>query len=71
MAIFDEATNTKIDVVKIYDVVIDSAVEEDVQDVFFTRFELLMDKREIHIENERKKHFIFNVDKKTVRAIDN
>lgn len=55
----------------IYNVVIDLAIEEDVQDVFFICFELLVDKRGIHIENERKKHFIFNVDKKTVRTIDN
>lgn len=70
MAVFDTATNARVAVVKVYDVVRESKVEQDVQDVFFTRFELVAEKRELLIENERHKRFAYSIDTGTVRPLD-
>jgi len=70
MAVYDVASNKRIAVVKVYGVEHDPSVEQDIQDVFFTRFELIADKRELLIENERHKRFAYNIDACTVRAID-
>ncbi len=44
-------------------------MEEDVQDVFFIRFELNEAKREILVENEHHQHFIYSIDSGAVRAM--
>ena len=67
MMIIDEATNTRLDVVKIYETPRDPNLEADVQDVFFTGFELDAAKREIRIANERKQRFVFRIDDKSVQ----
>lgn len=67
LMIIDEATNTHLDVVKIYESPRDPKLEADVQDVFFTGFELDAARREIRIANERKQRFIFRIDDKSVR----
>jgi hypothetical protein len=70
LAIYDDSTNKRIAVVKIYDVARDPRVESDVQDVFFVRMELDAPKRELRIENERHKHFALDIDQRIVRALD-
>jgi len=70
MAIFDAASNKRLAVVKIYDEQRQPGVEADIQDVFFTRFELVAGKRELLIENERRKRFAFEIDTQKVRPLD-
>ncbi len=69
MMIIDEATNARLGVIKIYEVPLDSNLEADVQDVFFTAFELDSGKREIRITNERKQRFVFRIDDKSVQPV--
>lgn len=69
MMIIDEATSARLTVVKIYEPPHDPALEADVQDVFFTEFELDLAKREIRITNERKQRFVFRVDDQSVQAV--
>ncbi len=69
MAISDIEANKRIALVKIYEVPLDPEMEEDVQDVFFTDFELNAERREIFIRNERKKEFVFSIDTAEVRAL--
>lgn len=70
MGIFDASSNKRLAVVKIYDEQRQPGVEADIQDVFFTRFELVADKRELLIENERRKRFAFEIDTRRVRPLD-
>lgn len=70
MAIFEAESKTRLAVIKIYDEERDARVEADVQDVFFTRFELLPEQRSLLIENERHKRFLFNIDSQTVVPAD-
>lgn len=70
MAIFEAENKTRLAVIKIYDEERDARVEADVQDVFFTRFELLPEQRSLLIENERHKRFLFNIDSQTVVPAD-
>ena len=67
MMIMDANSNARIDVVKIYDTPMDPTLEADVQDVFFTVFELVPGKREIMIGNERGERYLFSIDTKAVR----
>jgi hypothetical protein len=67
LMIMDAATNARVDVVKIYDTPYDPGLEADVQDVFFTTFELVAGKREILIGNERGERYVFAIDTKAVR----
>lgn len=69
MAIFDALSNSRVAVIHIYDEPRNPIMEADAGDVFFIRFELNEAKREILIENERHKHFIYNIDSGTVRAL--
>lgn len=69
MMIIDEATGARLGVIKIYEVPLDSKLEADVQDVFFTAFELDSGKREIRISNERKQRFVFRIDDKSVQPV--
>lgn len=69
MLIIDEATNSRVDIVKIYDVPHDPTLEADVQDVFFKVFELACDRREIQITNERGERFIFAIDARSVSRL--
>lgn len=69
LMVIDEATNSRRAVVKIYDTPHDPALEADVQDVFFTTFELDAARREIRIANERGQRFVFRIDDQTVRAV--
>lgn len=69
MAIYDDASNERLAIISIYDEARNPIIEEDVQDVFMIRFELDEAKREILIENERHKFFIYSIDSGTVRAL--
>ncbi len=69
MAIFDESSKSRIAVIQIYDEPRIAIMEADAGDVFFIRFELNEAKREILIENERHRHFIYSIDGGTVRAM--
>ncbi len=68
MAIYDATSNERLAIISIYDVERNPIMEEDVQDVFFIRFELNEAKREILVENEHHQHFIYSIDSGTVRA---
>jgi hypothetical protein len=70
MAVFDAGSNKRLAIVKIYDEGRQLGVEADIQDVFFIRFELQADKRELLIENERKKRFAYEIDTQRVRPLD-
>ena len=69
MMIIDDATSARIDIVKVYETPRDPGLEADVQDVFFTVFELEPAQREIRITNERGARFIFRIDDQTVRKV--
>lgn len=69
MAIFDESNNSRIAVIQVYDEPRNPIMEADAGDVFFISFELDESKREIQIENERHKHFIYSIDSGTVRRV--
>lgn len=69
MAVFDDSSNKRLAVVKIYDEGRTPGVEADVQDVFYIRFELVAAKRELLIENERHKRFAYEIDTQRVRAL--
>lgn len=66
MMILDEASNSRIGVVKIYDTPRDPQLEADVQDVFFKVFELDVASRVIRIANERGQRFVFRIDDQSV-----
>jgi len=66
MMIMDETTNARVAVVKVYETPRDLQLEADVQDVFFTVFELDAAKREIRIANERRQRFVFRIDDQSV-----
>jgi hypothetical protein len=70
LAVFDDDTNERISTLKIYDVEYDDMQETDVQDVFFTRMDLDEKARQIHIENERGRRFIVDLDTGNVQAQD-
>ena len=69
MMIIDEATQARVAVVKVYDSPRDPDLEADVQDIFFTVFELDAAQREIRIANERGQRFVFRIDDRSVRAL--
>lgn len=66
LMILDAASNARLDIVKIYQTPLDPQLEADVQDVFFTKLELLSAQRELLISNERGEHYVFNIDTKVV-----
>lgn len=68
LAIYDDASNKRIAIVSIYEEKREGMYEPALQDVFFIRFELTEKKRELHIENERHKHFIYSIDDGGVRV---
>jgi len=69
MGIYDDASNTNLAYVSIYDELRNPIMEADAGDVFFTRFELDEAKREIYIKNERHRQFIYSIDSGAVREI--
>lgn len=69
MVVMDANTQARVALIKIYDTPLDPNLEADVQDVFFTLFELRAEQREILIVNERGARFVFEIDSKLVRPI--
>lgn len=68
MAIHDAASGALIRVVRIYAVAVNPELEADVQDVFFTRFELQADQRRLLIENEHGGRYFYELDTGTVHC---
>ena len=68
MMVIDDATNARIAVVKVYETPRTPNLEADVQDVFFTVFELDAVRREIRIANEHGARFVFLIDDLSVRT---
>ena len=66
MAVRDLGTGARA-VVKIYDEQRDPRREADAGDIFFTRFHLCRQRREIEIENERGQTFVFHIEDGTVQ----
>ncbi len=69
MAITDEASNTRVGAVKIYDYPRREGLEPDAGDVFFVTMQLDVQKREIIIESERHDRFAYSVDDGTVHKL--
>jgi hypothetical protein len=69
MAIYDEVSGARLHVIKIYESMHDPDIEADVQDVFFTVFEMIPDKREILIGDERGERYAYGIDDGSVRGV--
>lgn len=63
----DKKTDEILWHVRIYEIQFVTTKETDVQEVFFTRMELLPGGTEILVENELEKQFIVNLKNRTVR----
>lgn len=61
----DEETGTEKWIVKVYDIIYDSRMEEDKQDVFISKLELDSDKF-LHVVNEKGAQFLVNIETKEV-----
>jgi len=69
LAAFKEDTDDRIWIVKVYDLEIIEHLERDVQEVYFAKMELLPEKRQIQVENERGDQFVVNLDDQAVQPI--
>lgn len=69
MAVFDNQSGARLGLVQIYETPVDPDLEADVQDVFFTAFEMVPGKREILIRNERDEAYVYSVDDGSVRRL--
>lgn len=69
MAVTDEASGARIDVVRVYDYPRREGLEADAGDVFFVSAELRADTREIVIESERHERFSCRIDDGQVRPL--
>ena len=69
MAIVDEASNTRVGVVKIYDYPREEGLESDAGDVFFVTMDFDAQKREIVIASERRERFAYRIDDGSVRKL--
>lgn len=70
MVIRDAASGARLGVVSIYEVPLNPDLEADVQDVFFTRFELEADRRRLLIENEHGGRYVYDIDTGAVRCAE-
>ena len=69
MAIVDEASNTRVGAIKVYDYPREEGLESDAGDVFFVTMELDAGKREIVVESERRERFAYRIDDGSVRKL--
>jgi hypothetical protein len=69
LAAFDDKSGARLWVAKVYDVPIDENLERDVQDIFFTRLELVPGKNQLLIENEAREKFIFDLKLRSVSRV--
>lgn len=69
LAAFDEKSDARLWVAKIYDVPIDENLERDVQDTFFTKLELVPGKNQLLIENEAGEKFVFDLKLRSVSRL--
>ncbi len=69
MAVTDEATNLRVEVVRVYDYPRREGLEADACDVFFVSAELRAETREIVVENERHERFACRLDDGHVRPL--
>ena len=69
MAIVDEASNTRVGVVRIYDYPREDGLESDAGDVFFVTMELDAAKREIVVQSERRERFAYRIDDGSVHKL--
>jgi hypothetical protein len=61
LAAFDTRSGARLWAAKVYDVPQDATLETDVQDVYFTRLELVPGKDQLFIENEAGGKFLFDL----------
>jgi hypothetical protein len=66
LAAFDAKSGARLWATKVYDVRHDATVEADVQDVYFTRLDVVQGKNQLLIENEAGEKFIFDLKRRSV-----
>lgn len=66
----DQDSGERLWVVKVYDLRRDPNIEGDVQDVYFSRMELIPGKNRLLVENEARQRFIVDLDDRTVAAAE-
>ena len=69
LAAFDDKSGARLWVAKVYDVAYVDYLEGDVQDVFFTKLELVPGKNQLLIENDEGEKFIFDLKLQSVSRL--
>jgi hypothetical protein len=67
LAAYPENDDEPVWLLKVYTTTRVEHLEQDVQDVFFTKMELDADKRQLLIENESGNSFVVDIDSKSVK----
>src|SRR3546814_343196 len=66
LAAYDDRSGERLWVLKVYDVKHDLALEQDVQEVYFTRMEAVPGKARLLIENEARRRFVVDLADRSV-----